>query len=142
MEDKIEQNFAPIKCRILHFLDSKRIKKEDFYKKINVTKSNFSKSALKSEVSASILSKILNFYPEISAEWLLTGKGSMLKDEHQADTVSKVAEEKGKMDGDAPKKETRCLLCEEKEKRIEELKDQISTLKDHVNVLQNLIKAK
>lgn len=37
-----------------------------------------------SNVSGSILSKILNAYPEISSEWLITGKGSMYKPEFKA----------------------------------------------------------
>ena len=74
-----QQNFAPIKGRILQYIDSQNISREKFFLKIGASKSNFSKSALKSEVSATIVSNICVQNPELSADWLLTGRGEMLK---------------------------------------------------------------
>lgn len=41
--------------------------------------SNFRSDALKSEVGGDVIAKILSLHPELNAEWILTGKGSMLK---------------------------------------------------------------
>lgn len=79
-----EQNFAPIKCRILQIIELKEVKREKFFNEIGVAKSNFSKSACKSEVSASVCSKILNYFTDVSAEWLLTGEGEMLKNQQKS----------------------------------------------------------
>ena len=128
MRDKNEQNFAPIKQRIVQYLNFKEVKKEEFYSKINVAKSNFSKSALNSEVSASIVAKILNYFPDISAEWLLTGKGDMMNNNKVTD-----------VEAGGHKDSCRCQLCEEKDKRIAELKEQIDTLKDQLKVMQSMV---
>lgn len=127
MRDKNEQNFAPIKQRIVQYLNFKEVKKEEFYSKINVAKSNFSKSALNSEVSASIVAKILNYFPDISAEWLITGKGDMMNNNKGTD-----------VEAGGHKDSCRCQLCEEKDKRIEELKEQIEVLKDQVRILKKI----
>lgn len=68
-----------IKERILQFLDFKHIKKEYFYQKMNVAASNFKGNGLKSEIGSGQIVNFLSIYPEVSAEWLLTGEGDMLK---------------------------------------------------------------
>ena len=133
-----KQNFAPIKCRILQYIDSQSISREKFFLKIGASKSNFSKSALKSEVSATIVSNICVQNPELSADWLLTGRGEMLKIKEynsEVGTNEIPVAEPSTFYGQKP-----CELCKEKDKRIEELKDQIKTLKDQLIILQSLIK--
>lgn len=73
------QNFNQIKERILQFINYKNVSIRKFSEKIDINPSNFGKSNLKSDLSSQVLSKILIIFPEISAEWLLTGKGDMLK---------------------------------------------------------------
>lgn len=70
-----------IKTRILQFADLKQLNRSEFFNKIGLVKSNFSGKGAESDISSSKLFNILNFYPELNAEWLLTGKGSMIKDE-------------------------------------------------------------
>lgn len=69
-----------IKENILQFIENQRIVKEDFYKKTGIAASNFKGSGLKSEIGGDKIVKILSVYPQIDPEWLLTGKGNMLKD--------------------------------------------------------------
>lgn len=74
------QNSAPIKSRIVELIDKKGDTREKILNNIGVSKSNFSGVGLKSEVGGFVLSKILNIYSDVSAEWLLTGIGPMLKE--------------------------------------------------------------
>lgn len=51
----------------------------DFYEKISVTPSTFSGKGLKSAILGTTISEVLNKYPELSSDWLLLGKGEMLR---------------------------------------------------------------
>lgn len=65
--------------RILYFIENQKIKGSDFLEKTNLKKGFLDKSHAESGASDIHLSKILESYSELSAEWLLTGKGQMLK---------------------------------------------------------------
>ncbi len=69
-----------IKEKILTFLDSRGIKKADFFESIGVAPSNFKGTAKYSELGGDKIVKILTAFPELSAEWLLRGEGPMLRD--------------------------------------------------------------
>lgn len=73
---------STIKERILSFLEYNGIKKADFYQATGVADSNFKGKNLYSQPGGEVLVKILTSYPNISAEWLLTGEGDMLKSKH------------------------------------------------------------
>jgi phage repressor protein C with HTH and peptisase S24 domain len=73
---------STIKERILSFLEYNGIKKVDFYQATGVADSNFKGKNLYSQPGGDVLVKILTSYPNISAEWLLTGEGDMLKSKH------------------------------------------------------------
>ena len=68
-----------IKEKILAFLKAKDIKKVEFFEKTGIQSSNFKGANLTSAPGSEMLVKILTIYPELSAEWLLTGEGEMLK---------------------------------------------------------------
>lgn len=70
---------STIKERILSFLEYNGIKKADFYQATGVADSNFKGKNLYSQPGGDVLVKVLTSYPNISAEWLLTGEGDMLK---------------------------------------------------------------
>ncbi|GIJ95116.1 hypothetical protein CAPN002_23340 [Capnocytophaga stomatis] len=70
---------STIKENILHFIDFKGIKKEEFYNKTGISSSNFKGINKKSEIGGDKIVKILTEYPEINANWLITGEGEMLK---------------------------------------------------------------
>lgn len=69
-----------IKERIMAFLDRSNIKKIDFYSTTGIEASNFKGKNKTSQPGSDMLVKILTLYPQLSAEWLLTGRGSMIKD--------------------------------------------------------------
>lgn len=73
------ENLAKIKQRVIYFIENQGIKKEDFYKKISSNGANFRGKSLKSEISGDKIAEILANYNEINPEWLITGKGEMLK---------------------------------------------------------------
>jgi len=82
--DKI---FSPIKRRIIEFIENQKIKKEFFYKKIEISSSNFKGPAAKSELGGDIIGKIITFFPLLNPEWLLTGNGEMLKKNNNVGSV-------------------------------------------------------
>lgn len=51
----------------------------NFYEKILISQSNFSGKGANSALSTDKIIHILNVYPELSADWLLLGKGKMLR---------------------------------------------------------------
>lgn len=79
---------STIKKNILYFIENQNIKKEDFYRNIGISASNFKGIGLSSELSSDKIVKIMSFYPSINSEWLLTGKGEMLKSEGPAPVPS------------------------------------------------------
>ena len=80
--DKI---LSPIKERVLLFLENQSIKKSIFFKKTGISSSNFKGLGAKSELGGDKIVKIVTIFENINPEWLLTGKGNMLKedDAHQ-----------------------------------------------------------
>ncbi len=75
----MEKLFSPIKSRIIQFIDSKKIKKEFFFKQTGISPSNFKGAGAKSEIGGDKIVQILSIFPEINPDWLLTGQGGMLK---------------------------------------------------------------
>ena len=75
------ENISSIKDRILPFLESEGIKKADFYSTTGISDSNFKGKNLSSQLGGDAIVKVLTSYPNLSADWLLVGAGSMLKDD-------------------------------------------------------------
>lgn len=65
-----------IQKRIIQFIDYKGISKYKFYKKTGLSNGFLDK---KGTIGADKCEIIYSYYPEIDLEWLLTGKGEMLK---------------------------------------------------------------
>lgn len=65
-----------IKENILQYLEFKGVSKYEFYKKTGVSNGVLSQ---KSGLSEENTLKFLSYYTDVNAEWLLTGKGEMLK---------------------------------------------------------------
>jgi hypothetical protein len=74
--DKI---FSPIKGRVYQIIDLVEDTKEKFFEKTSISPSNFKGKGALSELGGESIAKILTIYPVINAEWLLTGKGEILK---------------------------------------------------------------
>ncbi len=74
--DKI---LAPIKQRIIQFIDFKGFEKKKFFESLAISASNFRSQSLFSEAGGDVIAKISSHYPEINPEWLLSGNGPMFK---------------------------------------------------------------
>ncbi len=69
-----------IRNRIQRFLDSKGMRVQELAERIGVQRSSISHiMSGRNKPSFDLISKFLNAFPEISAEWFITGKGSMYK---------------------------------------------------------------
>lgn len=77
----MDKKISYIKERILQISDYKGISKEKFIENFGMTYGNFKGKQKLTSLNSDFLDKILSEIPEINAEWLLTGKGSMLKSE-------------------------------------------------------------
>ena len=64
------------KERILQYLEYKSIRKSKFYKDVGLSNGFLDKVK---DIGSGKLELILKSYPDINPEWLLTGKGNMLK---------------------------------------------------------------
>lgn len=67
-----------VKERIMIFIESKNMKPSTFERMAGL--SNGYLKQLKNSPSISMIEKILETFPEINKEWLLTGEGKMLRD--------------------------------------------------------------
>lgn len=70
-----------IKERILYIADLKEIRKDDFIESLNQKYSNYRGVSKKSAPSAEVLAEISTKYPDVNITWILTGKGTPLKEE-------------------------------------------------------------
>jgi phage repressor protein C with HTH and peptisase S24 domain len=78
----METIFTNIKERVLQITDLKGISKEKFFNELGVTYGNFKGKAKEKALSSDVLAKIVSINPDINPEWLLTGKGDMLKEDN------------------------------------------------------------
>lgn len=112
-----------IKERIIQVIEYKGIAKEDFYKKIGMTSANFRGDAKKRPLNSNAIENILSEIPDLNPEWLLTGKGEMLRGSEQKQEEKNVFKEKF------------IELLEEKAKKLEienkDLKDELQEIKSN-----------
>ena len=83
------REFSIIKKRILQYLEFKGISKYKFYQETGITNGILSQS---NGISEDSVLKFLSYYRDISAEWLLTGEGEMLKKEGEIGSNGKEEE--------------------------------------------------
>lgn len=94
----------------MQFLESQNISVYKFSTESGISKSNFSGKSLESELGGEQISKILTYFPRLNPEWLLLGKGEMLRSEAP----------KPAADGSRSDEIWKEILAE-KDRRIEEL---------------------
>lgn len=70
------REFSLVKQNILYFIEKQNISKYELYQKTGISNGVLSQKGGMSEENTI---KFLSFYKEVSADWLLTGKGEMLK---------------------------------------------------------------
>lgn len=68
-----------IKERIVQLIEFKGFPKEKFFSEIGVTSSNFRSKARSTPVNSDTIANIFAKIPDVNLEWLITGKGEMLR---------------------------------------------------------------
>lgn len=76
---EIKQEKSPIKQRILLFLADRGVTPYEFYKNTGVTRGILTQN---NGISEDNISRFLAYFPEVDIEWLMTGRGEMLKTTH------------------------------------------------------------
>lgn len=79
-----EQNISPIKQRILHYAASLGGSKREFYASIGVSRGTLES---KTGITEETMAKFIATHPDVNIEWLLTGRGNMLKSEHPSNNI-------------------------------------------------------
>ena len=77
----MEENFNQIKLRIIEYADIKKISIRKLCEKISINPSNFSKGNMKSALNCDAMCRFLNTFPDVNIEWILLGKGEILRKE-------------------------------------------------------------
>ena len=80
----MENNFSNIKERILQIADYYGISKEKFFEELAISYGNFKGSAKERPINSSFLENLLTKYPDISPDWVLLGKGEILRKSMQS----------------------------------------------------------
>lgn len=70
---------AEIKDRIIEYLKINGITKQDFCKETGISYANMVGKSLKSELGGEQISSIFMKFPNINPDWLLLGKGEILR---------------------------------------------------------------
>lgn len=69
-----------VKERLLQYIKSQGIKREDFFEIVGLSYSNFKGIQKNSGLNSDAIVKILTIYNNINLYWLILGKGEMLLD--------------------------------------------------------------
>lgn len=125
MQEKNE-NSKNIMERLVHFIDYKGENFNQLAQKIGVSNSYFSKMLKNNgSIGLEILTKIVLFYDNLNVDWLITGRGEMLRKEE------KVYNPEFNSPGIS------CLQSLQYENRF--LKEQIELLHDHLKDKEKII---
>jgi len=127
------EKVTTIKERILLFADLQENSKQIFFKKTGLNYDNFKGKSKTSALGSDSIVNIFTTYPEINLEWLITGRGNMLKSEQKEQIVNEPQEVYGKP-------ETNAML--ELIKHNRELTKENGNLREELGKLKNSKKTK
>lgn len=74
------ENLTITKQRLLEYAWKKGMKKELLFQEMQIDGANFRGKSARSELSVDKIVRALKCHPDLSANWLLLGKGEMLRD--------------------------------------------------------------
>ena len=77
------EKLTEIKSRLLQFAKEQGFKKEEFYQQIGIDGANFRGKNALSELGSDKIVSILSIFPELNSDWLLLGRGEMLRPANQ-----------------------------------------------------------
>lgn len=108
---------STIKENILKYLDFKGVSKYEFYQKTGVSNGVLTQ---KSGMSEENTLRFLSYYDDVNPEWLLTGKGEMLRTERSA----------------GPPSANQAEILELLRWKVEKLEDENKQLKEQIGSLK------
>lgn len=73
------EKLTEIKSRLLQFAEHQGFKKEKFYREIGIDGANFRGKNALSDLGSEKIVSILTIFPELNSDWLLLGRGEMLR---------------------------------------------------------------
>lgn len=142
MQEK-EQIISPIKQRILYFAGTLGISKRDFYTKIGVSRGTLES---KTGITEDVITKFFATYPEVNIEWLMTGRGDMLKTNHTSKKPTSDSEvlpraKDNKKDIAKQDNSTDILLSiiQDKDSTIREQAVEIGQLRERISQLKRML---
>lgn len=77
----MSNKISTIKERILQIPEIKGVTKQKFFKDIGMSYGNFTGKSKETPLNSNAIGIISTIYPDINLKWLLTGEGSMIKEE-------------------------------------------------------------
>ena len=101
---------------------------------MGIDSSNLRGITLESDPNARIIAKILTEFPELSPDWLLIGKGEMLRSEQNYDTPSNIASLEAKVMKN--EKDRQCWELTECERKLREREEYIICLHEKISKMQ------
>jgi hypothetical protein len=123
-----KQNISPIKQRILQFVETLHISKRDFYLKTGISRGTLES---KTGITEETITKLFATYKDISAEWLLRGRGNMLE------SISQVEKKVINTEPNPLNKDALTMICDLSaenallKKELEELKREKKNISAH-----------
>lgn len=123
----MDKKISYIKERVLQIAKNKGVSYEEFCKSIGMTYGNFKGKQKMTSLNSETLERILSMYDDINPEWLLTGKGEMLRE-----LCSELGSETSNVLIDLELK----YIEHARKVMSEELKKQLSSLKKEMKVIR------
>lgn len=140
------KNISQVKQRILQYIEIKNITKEKFYQETSLCGANFRGKSAKSELSSDKIAIILRIFPDLDPDWLLLGKGQMLRTDSTTETTSPTQlDNPASNQLDNPHKhiiELQDKLIKQLEHRVETIESENDNLRAEIAELQKQLKKK
>ncbi len=108
----MDNKFSTIKERCLELAKFKGFSKEMFCSKIGMTYANFKGAAKKTPLNSNAIENILTIIPDVNLDWLLTGRGPMLRDEEPFEDAQMPIEKDSNVGQCSPIKDSIDSICE------------------------------
>ncbi len=136
------REFSFLKQKILIYIDYKQISKYEVYTKTGITNGVLSQT---NGISEENILKFLNYYTDISLDWLFLDKGNMLIDENRAPGHKNEDDEPKTKDNDELEELKNTvnelqLLIDAQKQIIETQKETIETQKETIETQKDFIK--
>ena len=129
----MENNLSNIKKRIIAYLNYKKLNKEKFFRELGMTSANFRGNAQKTPLNSTAVANILSVCDDMRVEWLLFGRGEMLKN-------NVLSEPEVTYKSKSAKKRTKNKDIDKYQKQISLLEEQVAFLKRENELLNDMVK--